>query len=469
MAGYDYTNPGVAASDALELFMAERALKKRQAMLDQIAAQREERLAEQHKAEMEMRKLEHDDRMEQFKASREDKEGAAVDKELESLLPGDIPDASLVDRATRTGRGSRLTPARPAMGPDFAGPMDTGETPQEAQIGSPIRFRGTPEQRTAMSQQQALQKFAEALQGGIDPKKAVASYLQEGGDPQRVAPLINALETDPVQPSDPDVREVGGYIYRRGPDGKWVEEKSSRDPARAASGGGAGARASGLDPTLPPEYANALDRAILMVPSTRRPVVVNMANRLWDAKDTDQLKQVIRQAAIEGENVAMKTQITGRANAAAALRDIRVGLQELKAAGINTNLATGTIENFARMLGKTSDPKIVALGTRIMDAYVEYRRSLTGVQFSEREAADYAKLFPTFYNELPVNEAILDGLERGMATRDRQFWESKVGADGARLIGVVGDPVSAAPAPAASATPAKPNVTITSIRKVPAK
>jgi len=187
---------------------------------------------------------------------------------------------------------------------------------------------------------------------------------------------------------------------------------------------------------LPPEWKNAANRASLSMPAQRRAEFDQTVAAL--AGDKSELADYIRQAAIEGENVDVKNQIMGRQATMASLRDAASMLQEMKAKGVPTDYLTGNMEDVARRLGTSTNPEYVALGNRLMGTLINYRRAATGVQFSERESADYQRMFPNYRNTLPVNEALISGLLREMETYDRVYWEHKLGKNGARVVGVGG-------------------------------
>lgn len=196
------------------------------------------------------------------------------------------------------------------------------------------------------------------------------------------------------------------------------------------------ATSMGLDETVPPVYQNAIERALIGVVPTRRPQAIALINSLWAQGDTKQMAEVIKQSAIANENVDTKNLVLGRMTTLASLKDTRDMLNELKAAGVPTNIVTGTVEDVARKLGKSTNTKYVELGNRLMGTLINYRRAATGVQFSAPESADYAKMFPNYRNDLPVNIALIDGLEREIKTYDRTYWEYKLGPGGAQLVGV---------------------------------
>jgi hypothetical protein len=216
--------------------------------------------------------------------------------------------------------------------------------------------------------------------------------------------------------------------------GRYQPIRSGVNVTVAGRGGGGGE--SPLD-KLPQEWRTVVDRASLVMPAARRPAFDAAIGRVAAAGDMGELGAVVRQAAVEGENVDTKNQILGRQATIASLEDTGQILAELKAKGVPTGWLTGTAENLARKLGTTTNPEYVALGNRLMGTLINYRRAATGVAFSARESADYERMFPNYKNELPVNEALIKGLLREMSTYDRAYWEHKLGKKGAELVGAL--------------------------------
>ncbi|MEY4387882.1 MAG: hypothetical protein RLY20_3165 [Verrucomicrobiota bacterium] len=181
-------------------------------------------------------------------------------------------------------------------------------------------------------------------------------------------------------------------------------------------------------------YATAFSRAIMSAPAMKRAGLIQTANDVAARGSEDDLKGLIRQAAIEGENVDVKNQVIGRLTTIKALQDAKGMISEMRKAGIPTDILSGTAEDVARKLGKTTNPAYVKLGQNLQDVLINYRRAATGAQFGESEGKSYEKMFPKYTNDFPVNDALLDGLLSAMSNRDRTYWEYKLGPEGASLI-----------------------------------
>src|SRR5688572_26550903 len=113
---FDYGSPGVAASDALEMLLAERALNKMKQNVERRAQEQHEAELEQQKYDREMRKQELDMRKQEYDSRR-------ADKVQENLMPGDIPDADTAALLQRSGRGGslRIVPGGVVVGPQPSG------------------------------------------------------------------------------------------------------------------------------------------------------------------------------------------------------------------------------------------------------------------------------------------------------------------------------------------------------------
>lgn len=292
--------------------------------------------------------------------------------------------------------------------------------------------RRFPETAARFSQQQTLPAtVTPGAMGAVSPEQGAYDVLEPSKDDiersraqvfreTQAAEAKKAREADDAR-MDAAQRQTVAYQNRS----LAIQQQQANTAANNAQ-----ARLGVSSDGLTPVYRNALERVIGNLPANRRGPKINHAERLLSEGNEKELKDFIRQTAIDGENVDTKNTILGRQATLASLRDTRQVLKELQAAGVDTNRFTGTAEDLARWAGTTTDPRLVALSNRLADTLIGYRRAATGASFGEREGAAYEKMFPNYRSTLPVNMALLDGLERSMRTYDYEYWRHKVGDEG---------------------------------------
>lgn len=201
--------------------------------------------------------------------------------------------------------------------------------------------------------------------------------------------------------------------------------------------GNAGARSGVVADDMPTDYSNVIKSATKGITPGERVQYIDLANNLHAQGDTDSLNELIREAAVESEPVASQSQVNGRRDAMVALDEGMGLLKEMQAAGVPTNILRGTAEDIARRLGESTNTKYVEFGNRMARALNAYTHAVSGAQFSEPEAARYARMFPDYKNSMPVNEALIKSLKDAMKTEDETFWVRKLTKKGAELVGAV--------------------------------
>jgi hypothetical protein len=185
------------------------------------------------------------------------------------------------------------------------------------------------------------------------------------------------------------------------------------------------------------DLRSAMNRAVMSLSGPKHKNVMDTIAYAWGEADEAEVKSLIVQAAVEGENVEMKNRIRGRMGTVAALKEARRILEAFQEKGVDTGVIRGGWENFLRKLGTSSNPEFVALQTQLKDALITYRRAATGVQFSVKESQEYERMFPNYSQELPTNLAAIKGLERAMRVNSDSYWRFKLGEDGAKLVGAI--------------------------------
>lgn len=157
-------------------------------------------------------------------------------------------------------------------------------------------------------------------------------------------------------------------------------------------------------------YKNAFEQVIAGAsPLIARPQRAQL-DSLLAAGNIEGAKEYITSKAMEKFGQTSQQNAVNRLDAINALDKIKTDLAAAKAAGVSTNLLTGSAEQIAQKLGASTDPRIAYIGNEITLANNVYRKAMTGVQFSDKEAATYAKIFPNISNLDNLNEAKISSL-----------------------------------------------------------
>jgi hypothetical protein len=296
---------------------------------------------------------------------------------------------------------------------------------------------GQPRPENLTAEEQALDAYARSLYPeykGLNPRHLLTDedrvkYTQRSAD-------ITKSDGTPIWTSRGLMhRTVAGYVPVTDANGNQLQPRDTSPPQPA------------LTASMSSDYKSVIDRAVLNIPSVRRPAFTDAFNRAWEeaarSGDRSELNDLIRYAAVDTENAENKERIIGRMATVNSLRDVRDTLERYSALGdddapvLPTNWLLGNIERIYRSVGTSTDPRYVELANRLMGTLINYRRAATGVQFGQKEAEQYELMFPQGTNTPEVNLALIDGLLDEMDSYDSTYWRHKLGERGAQLIGMV--------------------------------
>ncbi|NCN25901.1 LysM peptidoglycan-binding domain-containing protein, partial [Candidatus Falkowbacteria bacterium] len=175
------------------------------------------------------------------------------------------------------------------------------------------------------------------------------------------------------------------------------------------------------------ELSNAFTRSVLGLSKDARGYAQQSYNTLVQQGRVDEAKELILQTAVEGADTETKKKLLGREEALAALDDIRANLNEYEAAGGNTNILKGGWETLQQKLGRTSDPELAEIENDIRISIQAYRQAVSGAAFTESEAKEYEKIFPSISRNAELNTAKLDSLENVYRRNQEVFYKTKLG------------------------------------------
>lgn len=167
-------------------------------------------------------------------------------------------------------------------------------------------------------------------------------------------------------------------------------------------------------------YAN--DTTAINSPLVNAIVNVNAGSAEGQQKrDTQQIAQFVKNGQTKQAQQLILSRVTSkmsaterdaeldRRNTIDALTEMKQALADYASTpGADTNLLTGGIENLANKIGQTSDPRLAAIKTRIVQATQKYRNAITGAAWGDQETAEYKTLFPSITNTSKLNNTIID-------------------------------------------------------------
>jgi len=177
------------------------------------------------------------------------------------------------------------------------------------------------------------------------------------------------------------------------------------------------------------QYGSAMKFALADASATEAKLRGQTFSELLLQGEQQKAKEFIFKTALETSNADTFRKIQGVGETMAAIDSFKQLVREMKDRGISTDIISGTAEDLARKAGATIDPIKVDYLSRASQILFNYRKSMTGVQFSYAEGQQYAKLFPNYQNTLAVNDQLINSLYSGLATQVEIFYKQKLGTD----------------------------------------
>lgn len=134
---------------------------------------------------------------------------------------------------------------------------------------------------------------------------------------------------------------------------------------------------------------------------------------------TNQAKQFILSRVTSKMSAGERDAQLDRRNTIDALLEMKSALNDYVQVTGDTNILTGGIENLANKIGQTSDPKLSAIKTKVIQATQKYRNAITGAAWGEQETREYKSLFPSISNTSKLNNTIIDTMIPALKNNER--------------------------------------------------
>ena len=143
--------------------------------------------------------------------------------------------------------------------------------------------------------------------------------------------------------------------------------------------------------------------------------------------DTEGAKEYLKRMALTSGTADQQNQIMQKERTTEFLGEIRSDLDTLEKNGVPTGFLKGSYENMLARVGQVKDPEMRKVATKIAIAVMNYRRSMTGVQFGMIENEEYKRLFPGINRTGDFNTANLNALEETLHGDLKKFYSLSMG------------------------------------------
>jgi hypothetical protein len=238
--------------------------------------------------------------------------------------------------------------------------------------------------------------------------------------------LIEGVDLPKGKYTNADIQVTANGTYFSGIDaatGEPVFKKISNVTNQAATVPGLTVPSTGANAP----YADALANVSAYLPADQAKRAQATVSDYLTKGNTAGAKQYLQNLVYSAVPAAQQSAVIGRFQALNNLSDVQSALAEYTAAGGNTNLLTGKVEEFAQKVGVTSNPELAAIANRINLSIQAYRQAISGAAFTESETKQYNAAFPSTGNVKELNEAKIKSLQAAFNANNKAIVQQYIG------------------------------------------
>jgi len=115
-------------------------------------------------------------------------------------------------------------------------------------------------------------------------------------------------------------------------------------------------------------------------------------------------------AADQIPTAAVRQKYTQNIEILKGLDRISIAMDAAEAAGIDTNMFSGSAQSIRNKVGELGSPELVDIAQQVLNARDLMTRDRTGAALSNNEEKFYKKMFPSIFNKAELNKQILSNL-----------------------------------------------------------
>jgi hypothetical protein len=151
-------------------------------------------------------------------------------------------------------------------------------------------------------------------------------------------------------------------------------------------------------------------------------------------KDMVGMKDYLKRMSLDKATADQKNVIMGKERTVDFLNEIKGDLKILEDSGEAPGFFRGNYENILAKVGQVRSPEMRTVATKIATALMSFRRSMTGVQFTEAESKEYKSMFPNINKVGDFNTANINALTNTFGGDVSKFYEQSMGASNYKKI-----------------------------------
>jgi hypothetical protein len=170
-------------------------------------------------------------------------------------------------------------------------------------------------------------------------------------------------------------------------------------------------RYSGQSKEFTGPVRNAAQSILANTPLNIKESAMDAIDDVLSQGNSEEVKNLLKKVSRDTAGTEQAKTIMGKERTVEFLGEIQDDFDILEANGINTNIFTGTFEDMNKNIGRVANPELRKIATKIQTAIMNYRKSMTGVQFSAAESREYYNMFPSIGKTSNFNKANIDALK----------------------------------------------------------
>lgn len=145
-------------------------------------------------------------------------------------------------------------------------------------------------------------------------------------------------------------------------------------------------------------------------------------------------EKIIGQSLANLPDADTRKRVMGGFGIAKDLTRLQGLLNQYEASGGNTGFIKGNVQDIQQKFGQVGDPKLVSIGTQILNTLDNIVRQRTGAALTESEEKFYRKILPGTNKVGELNTALIDGLKTSLLVDVENNLVNNITTDGFSLV-----------------------------------